>query len=249
VPGSLEDRIDELYAAEPDAFTRARDILVKELKASGDAEGARRVAALRKPVRSAWAINRLIRDERADVERLIAVGDGLRTAQRRALSGGGAEELRERSEERRKLVRGLAERAGTYLGEREPPAGAVEDIVATLEAASIDEGAARAVLEGRLTKPLARPSGFGDVTGLRAVRGNGPTEQRSSPAEDRAEERRRERAARGAEQREAKARERVERLRGELEELQSRVASKKEELRAAEADARGAAVEARRLRR
>jgi hypothetical protein len=250
VTDDIERAIDELYEQDPDAFTERRDALAKRLKAEGEAEGAARVRALRKPVRSAWAVNRLVREDRVAVEALIAVGDRLRAAQRRALSGAGADELRERSEERRRLVSGLTQEAVKLLG-GEPAAAVVEDVGATLEAASIDEEAAGLVLAGRLTKPLPRPSGFGDVAGLRPVASRAEREEppEPSPAEQRAEERRREREARAAEEREHKARTSVARLRTEIDELQARVAKKKDELRAAEAEVRGAAVEAKRLRR
>jgi len=250
VADDTERRIDDLYAEPPEAFTARRDELAGALKAAGDADGAKRVKALRKPVRSAWAVNRLVRDDRDGVQELIAVGERLRTAQQRALSGAGADELRERSDERRRLVAALTQRAAGVLGDDEPPAAAVEDIAATLEAASIEEDAADAVLQGRLTKPLARPAGFGDVVGLRTIPGGKPAEPAApSAAEERAERRKHERELRAAEQREQKTHERVERLRSQLEELQARVAATKDELRAAEAEARGAAVDVRRLRR
>jgi hypothetical protein len=249
----LQREIDALYAEPPESFTEARDALVKRLKADGDAGSAKRVGALRKPVRSAWAVNRLVREERSSIEELIAVGERLRTAQQRAMSGAGADELRERSDERRKLVTGLAQRAATLLEADEPPAALLEDVSATLEAASIDEDAARQVLEARLVKPLRRPAGFGDVSGLRAMPGGRASTERDAPArasaEQRAEERRHERERRAAEERERKAREHVERLRAGVEDLQRRLGEKKDELRAAEAEARGAAVEARRLGR
>src|SRR5919197_2614457 len=56
----LEREIDALYAADPDGFTAARDSLAKRLKADGDDDAAKRVKALHKPVRSAWAVNRLV---------------------------------------------------------------------------------------------------------------------------------------------------------------------------------------------
>jgi hypothetical protein len=251
VADDTERAIDELYAHDPDAFAVARDALSKRLKTEGDAAAAARVRALRKPVRSAWAVNRLVRENRAGVEDLVTVGAGLRAAQQRALSGAGADELRERSEERRRLVSGLTQEATGLLGDGQAPAPMVEDIAATLEAASIDEDAARQVLAGRLTKPLPRPTGFGDVTGLRPVPSSGKREAapERSPEADRAEERRRARELRAAEERERKARARVERFRAEIEDLQKRIGAKREELRGAEAEARGAAVEARRLRR
>jgi hypothetical protein len=249
-PDDLERAIDDLYAGSPESFTTGRDALAKRLKDGGDDDGARRVRALRKPVRSAWAVDRLVHDDRAAVEALVAAGERLRTAQQRALSGAGPDELRDRSEERRRMVNTLALRAADILGEAEPPAAVVEDITATLEAASIDEDAAELVLIGRLAKPLPRPAGFGDVTGLRTVPGK-PSAPEGSPsaAEERAERRRHERELKSAEDREGKTRDRVERLRAELEGLQTRLSETRDELRAAEADARGAALEVRRLRR
>lgn len=251
----LEREIDRLYAGSSEDFTQERDELAKRLKASGDAERAAQVRALRKPVRSARAVNVLVRHDRAAVESLIDVGKRLRTAQQHALSGVRADELRERSEERRRLVTGLTQDAVKRLGDAEPAADLVEDVAATLEAASIDEEAARLVLEGRLTKPLPRPAGFGDVAGLRAVPGERPSPGGGEPATrraaagERAERQRRERDLRAAEGRERKARERVERVRSEVEALQTRLTEKKDELRRAEAEVRGAAVEVRRLRR
>jgi hypothetical protein len=249
-PDELEGAIDDLYARPPEEFTAARDALAGDLKGAGDDQGAKRVRALRKPVRSAWAVNRLVREDPDAVRELIAVGERLRAAQRRALSGGGADELRERSEERRRLVSALTQRAVKLLGDAEPPAAAVEDIGATLEAASIDEAASTALLEGRLTKPLPRPAGFGDVVGLKTIPGGKQEEAlEPSPAEKRAEQRRHEKELKAAEDREQRARARVDRMRAELERLQASAAQKKEDLRAAEAEARGAAVDLRRLRR
>ena len=253
VDDDVEAEIDRLYAGSPEEFTAARDALVKRLKGQGDAEAAGRVRALRKPVRSAWAVNLLVREDRAGVEGLIQIGERLRRAQQRALSGAGADELRERSEERRRLVGGLTQAATRYLGDAQPAPALVEDVAATLEAASIDEEAAGLVLAGRLTKPLPRPAGFGEVVGLRRVPGAGggpsPPGPREAVADERAERRRRDRELRAAEARERTARERVERIRSEVEGLQARLSQKKDELRTAEANARGAAVDVRRLRR
>lgn len=235
-----------LFVAPPEDFTETRNALAKRLKAEGDAEGAGRVGALRRPVRSAWAVNRLVHEDRATVEELLAAGERLRTAQRRAMSSKGAEGLREGSEERSRLVNLLTRRAARALGE-EQPAVLIEEIAATLEAASADEDAARKVLEGRLSKPLARPAGFGDVFGLKVVPGLGREEP--PPADDRAERALREREVRTAERREQQAREHAARLRAELATLTERLVERKGQLRTAEAEARGAANELKRLGR
>jgi hypothetical protein len=243
----VERDIDELFVAPPEGFTEMRNALAKRLKDQGDAGSARRVGALRKPVRSAWAVNRLAHEERSAVEGLLQVGEQLRLAQRRALSGGDAEELRGRAEERRKLVTELTRRAARDLG-KDPTQAVLEEVAATLEAASADEDAARQVLEGRLSKPIARPSGFGDVAGLQVVSGTGGQEQVGPSAESSAERASREREIRAAERRERQMRERAERMRAEVAAMEERLAERKEKLGAAEAEARGAAVELKRLR-
>ena len=243
----VERAVDELFTAPPEGFTEARNALAKYLKDQGDAGSARRVGALRKPVRSAGAVNRLAHEDRSAVEELLQVGEQLRLAQRRALSGGDAEELRRRAEERRKLVTELTRRAARDLG-KDPTPAVVEEVAATLEAASADEEAARQVLEGRLSKPIARPAGFGDVAGLQVVSGTGGQVEAGPAAEGVAERASREREIRAAERRERQMRERAERMRTEIAAMEERLAERKEKLGAAEAEARGAAVELKRLR-
>src|SRR6266508_1645768 len=169
-----ERAVDDLFTAPPEGFAQARDALSKRLKDQGDAGSARRVGALRKPVRSAWAVNRLAHEDRSAVEELLQVGEQLRLAQRRALSGG--------------------------------------------------------------------------VASLKVVPGASEREQPSPPAEDRAERASREREIRAAERRERQMRERAERIRAEVTAMEERLAERKEKLGAAEAEARGAAVELKRLR-
>jgi len=242
----LEGATQMLFVAPPEEFTKNRDALAERLKTEGDAEGARRVAALRKPVRSAWAVNRLAHEDRSTVEQLVQAGERLRAAQRRAISGTGAEGLREESEERGRLVNLLTRQAAAALGGN-PSAVVVEEIAATLEAASADESAAGRVLEGRLSKPLTRPAGFGDVFELKLVPGQGGDTPSSS--DDRAEKAMLKREVRAAERQEQKTRERVARLRAELETLTERLTSCKEELRGAEGEARLAADELKRISR
>jgi hypothetical protein len=243
----VELAVDELFTAPPEGFTEARNALAKRLKDQGDAGSARSVSALRKPVRSAWAVNRLAHEDRSAVEALLQLGEQLRLAQRRAVSGGDAEELRRRAEERRKLVTELTRRAARELG-KDPTPAVVEEVAATLEAASADEDAARQVLEGRLSKPFARPAGFGDVAGLQVVSGMGGQVEAGASDEGVAERASREREIRAAERRERQMRERAERMRAEVAAMEERLAERKEKLGAAEAEARGAAVELKRLR-
>jgi hypothetical protein len=56
-----EDAVAGLYQLPVAEFVAARDQLVRQLRAAGDREAARRVAALRRPSISAWAANQLAR--------------------------------------------------------------------------------------------------------------------------------------------------------------------------------------------
>jgi hypothetical protein len=248
----LERRIDELYALPLDRFTPDRDALAKALRAQGAAGDAQRVKGLRKPVVSAWALNALTREDPGSVAELDALGRRLRDAQRRAVSGGDAEPLRDALEERRSLVarlsaqaRGILERAG--LG---GPSQA-DEIAATLDAAAVDEQAAAAVAAGRLVRPMRPPAGFGDAPALTVLRGGGrAAEAPDEPAESpdrarRARELRRELAAAEAGRR--RAEDGVERARRRLDDAERRRADARERLREAEAELRGAALEAKRV--
>jgi hypothetical protein len=242
---NLERAIDELYVSPPEGFTESRNSLAKRLKDGGDTKGAARVRELRKPVRATWAVNQLVSQDRAAVEELIAAGERLGAAQRRAMSTKSAEGLRESSVERARLVNELTRRAAGALGE-EPPAAVVEEIAATLEAASADEEAASVVLEARLSKPLPRPAGFGEILGLKVVPGPGAKEAPPHGGTTRAAHKP---ALRVAERRERQTRDRVERLKAEVAHLKKRVGEREDQLRAAQAEARGATAEVKRLRR
>jgi len=91
----------ELYALPPEEFTAARDRLAGELKESGKADEAAAIKKLRKPSVVAWAVNAAARARPEEVEALREAGQALRRAQRKALSGGGGDDLRRATDERR----------------------------------------------------------------------------------------------------------------------------------------------------
>jgi len=259
--GDVEARIDELYGLPLDRFIPERDALAKELRAAGDREAAELVKAQRKPVVATWALNRLAREDPKGIAEPAAVGERLRAAQQRALSGGDTEPLRKATEERRAVVGGLAAAARAIL-EREgtDPGPHADDLTNTLDAAVVAEEGAQALSAGRLTKPLKPPSGFGDVVGLVALEGGKPARARAAQEEppasagkaragaERARERRElERALAQARTKQRRAQEAVDRARRLLEDHERRRADARERVRAAEADQRGAAVEIRRL--
>src|SRR4051794_9069442 len=78
---------DELFALDPAEFVAMRNALVRTLKGRGDLDSAAEVAGLRKPPRSAWALNLLARTE---PDRVADVLDSA-NAVAAALHGGGDE--------------------------------------------------------------------------------------------------------------------------------------------------------------
>src|SRR3984893_18291883 len=115
--GEETAELDRLFEPSPERFVAERDATAKRLRSGGDVEAAARVTKLRRPTVAAWALDQLAR-RRADGGRdLRALGDYLRRAQRRALSGVGADELRELGARRRRLVEGLTHGAEEGLGD------------------------------------------------------------------------------------------------------------------------------------
>lgn len=149
-----DDELDSLYCAEPDAFTALRTRLVAEAKQRGDAVGAKRISAARKPTTAAWIANRLALQRKDTTKRLSDLGDRLRAAHAE-MDG---ERIRDLSAEQHKLIDALTRAALEEAGVTRPPASVREDLTATLQAAVADPGVTRRL--GRLTKP-ERWSGFG----------------------------------------------------------------------------------------
>jgi len=259
VADGLEGMIDALYALPLDRFTPGRDALSKELQAAGDGEAAKRVKGLRKPVVAAWGLNALAREDPEGIRELLELGTRLRDAQRRALSGGDVEPLREATEERRRLVGRLARKAAAILERAGTSAGSHEDdLSSTLDAAAVDEESGELLRSGRLTKPLQPPVSFGEP-GLRVLEGGRGAKPAAASAGRNREaasehDREREQEARGlrrelaeAERRERSAAAAADRARRRHEEIEARRNKSREALRAAESERRGAELERRRL--
>jgi hypothetical protein len=250
VADELEGRIDALYGLPLERFTSERDALAKELATGGDRDGAARVKALRKPVVAAWAVNVLAREDPDGIKELIELGGTLRSAHRRAVSGGDVEPFRVATEERRQLVRTLSRAAEAILERDGGSAGAAADAIAgTLEAATADEETGELLRSGRLTKPVRPPATFAGA-GLRVLEGGPSPSRRPEPEEapkpkpDRAKL---QRELSAAETRERKAEAAVERERGTIRDLDRKRSEAKDRLRAAEAELRGISLERKRL--
>ena len=147
----LADAEAELYSADPDGFTARRAELAASARDAGEPAAARQIAALRKPTRSAWVVNRLVRSDPEVRSRLDALAADLREA-------AGGSQLRELTAARSRLVDELTRAALRELPA--PPAALREEVTATLDAAIADPEVAASL--GRLTR-AAQYAGFGPV--------------------------------------------------------------------------------------
>lgn len=147
--------LDELFAAKPEDFTALRSKLAAAAKGRGDAEAAKRIAAVRKPTTAAWVVNRLVVGDKSVRERV----DDLRERLRAAHAEMDGERIRGLSAEQRRLVDELAKAGFSEASLADPPAALRDDVVGTLQAAVADPDVAARL--GRLAK-AERWSGFGD---------------------------------------------------------------------------------------
>jgi len=189
----LEAELDNLYAALPADFTRARDDLARRLKQTGQVEAAADVKQLRKPTVPLWAVNQLARRHPDDVRALLDAGERLRVAQQAALRGE-SQELRAATADERKVLQGLTQLGAALLRE----AGHSADpkrIADTLRAAAVDESGRELLKRGRLSAEL-EASGFGGFAGMEIPSRSKPGEKTAKPPSPAAQRRREERLRR-----------------------------------------------------
>jgi hypothetical protein len=148
----LADAVAELYLLDPDEFMARRQDLADQARAAGDPAAAKQITKLRKPTRSAWVVNRLVRTDPDVTARLAALAGELRDAER---SPQGAR-IRELSAARARLVDELTRQALSELPA--PPAALREEVTATFDAALADPGVAASL--GTLVR-AAHWAGFG----------------------------------------------------------------------------------------
>jgi hypothetical protein len=199
----------ELFALPPPRFTAERNALAAALAARGDPR-APRVRKLARPLGLAWVLNRLAREGPDEVQALLEAGDRLRAGQRRAVSGGGPEALREADAALRVAARALRLRAGALLAAEGRPAPdallARVELLLRLAATGPDREPFREASLGREpAAPVDALSGFAVVAGgpdpAQAARGTrtAALPAAAREARDREERRRAEREAREAE--------------------------------------------------
>ena len=151
-PSRLVEIADELYGLVPGEFIASRDAAAKAARADGDRDLADQVKALRKPSVGAWLADKLVRDQPAELDELLDLGQAMREA-RDALDG---DRLRSMSRQRHPIVRALIDRAAALAeqdGQRAPDP-ARRELETTLDATLADDQAADALRTGRLVRGL-----------------------------------------------------------------------------------------------
>jgi hypothetical protein len=149
---TLADAVAELYRLDPDEFMARRQDLAAQAREAGQTAVARQIAALRKPTRSAWLVNRLIRAHPAVTQQIAGLAAELRDPER-AMDGA---RIRELSAARRRLVDDLTAQALAPV--KAPPAALREEVMATFDAALADPDIAASL--GTLVR-AAHWAGFG----------------------------------------------------------------------------------------
>lgn len=172
---AVADRVNaaaaELYGADQEAFTDRRKALAASAREAGDKSAATAIAALRKPTRAAWVVNRLTRADTGAPPRLAAMAAALRAAEQ--VKDG--PRLRELSRTRGALIDALTEQALAGAGFPDPSPSLRAEVSATLTAALADSDVAAAFTAGTLTRAV-QWSGFGlalDDTGAGVGSGAG----------------------------------------------------------------------------
>ena len=137
---ATDEIADQLYALPIEEFTQARNDAATELRKAGRRDEAEEVKALRKPTAVAGAVNRLVREDRDQVEEYLTAAAELRDAQ----VAGKGDVAAATKRERETLDRLLRLASG--------------EVRQTLQAAAVDDEAAEELRRGRLER-----RGFGTL--------------------------------------------------------------------------------------
>ena len=157
---------DDLYGLDPAEFVAARDLLARGLRADGQKEDAARVAKLRRPPQSTWALNLLARTDPERIDEVL----GAATALRDALEGGGDDRRVAQGAYRDAIdaaVRAAAELAGITGDDM------LTRIRTNLLAAGVDEELAKQLQNGTLPDDQEAP-GFGGTPTIGPIERGAP---------------------------------------------------------------------------
>jgi hypothetical protein len=183
-----------LLAGPLDGFVAARDALSKALAGRGEAERAKAVKAMRRPTLSAWAVNRLAREARDELEALFEAADRVRSGRGDALR----EAMRDRTAAHGRALakaKSILEEAG-HAAQPET----LRRIGGTLHAAEVGASARARVEAGLVTEDLDASSLEDDEAPTPRTKAKGDGEAKETRAQKEAREHeRRERQKREAE--------------------------------------------------
>jgi hypothetical protein len=180
----FEETLNELYNAAPEEFVAERKRLAKELKKDGRGDEADELAKLRKPTVAAWALNRLARDHRRDIDLLLDSGHRLRTAQAGVLRGEARETFEQAQRTERETIARLVGGAKRLLADRGGASSTThEQIAASLHAAAVSEHGREIMAAGRFTEPVTL-EGFNALAGLAPPPSKRPAKPKPSRSTD-----------------------------------------------------------------
>lgn len=152
---------DRLFQVDLDQFVAERNALAKQLKAEGQKEEAARIAKLRRPAATVWALNQVARTDSRLVDSMLGAGATLRAAMERAL-GGDASSLRAARTAESRAVEDVVAAASERLrgGGHSATDATQRRMATTLRAAIVDDVVADQLRSGTLDVDC-EASGFG----------------------------------------------------------------------------------------
>jgi hypothetical protein len=175
----LDTVASELYGLLPEEFAAARENRASEARASGDRDVAAAIRHLRRPTKSAWLANLLVRERPAEINALLELGRAMLKAQ----SDLAAEEMRQLSQQRQRVVASLsdaARRLAHGMG-KEVSESTIRELEETLDAAVANSQARDSLASGHLASAM-RYSGLGGVELTGVVAKPTKSQARSSTA-------------------------------------------------------------------
>jgi len=184
------DGLDEIYVGDFEGFVARRDALAKQLQ---DVEAAETVKRLKKPNRTAWAVNQFAAHGKKLRDELLKAGGDLRAAQESLMSGDGDREAMIKARDRERAAVGRAmEAIGALAADAgaELNAAAAERVRHTLHAVSLDDEVRAQFEAARLTTDH-EASGLGAGSGSQAPRGQQKAKSRGKQREAAQAQRRR----------------------------------------------------------
>ena len=255
------DGLDEVYVGDFEGFIARRDALAKRLKGEGDDEGAAHVKSLKKPSRTAWAVNQFAANGKKLRTELLAAGSDLREASEGLVSGDADREAMIKARDRERAAVGAAADAIAALAGEAGPAlneAALERVRQTLHAVALDDDVREEFEAARLTADR-EASGLGGGFGLESGGNGSAGKARKGKAKkpDRSAERKRRRREqlKAAEDEVAKLDRELEEAQQELDEAQKaakraqgdlkRATARQEKAESAAEKARGKVAELR----